>query len=188
MSDAHLRRRYWWFLTTMNRTSLWRRSTRRENLALFFLQFRHIVPTDSSHCHGCLIENSPIKVGYNLLHSSTCQWGPVGMTQRNTQSGFRSMGIWPFNRNLFDEVDFTSSKVTDVPLGTAEMEQECQHADDQPHLFLRAIKDKKKKNEQICYDYNSDGTWRKVQTQQTQNVFRTFTKSFFLGLLRLRLY
>ncbi len=37
------------------------------------------------------------------------------MTPRNIMSGFSASGIWPFNRNIFTDLDFMSSSVTDRP-------------------------------------------------------------------------
>nr|CAH7746659.1 unnamed protein product [Callosobruchus chinensis] len=40
---------------------------------------------------------------------------PVALTQANIQAGFRNTGIFPFNRDIFQEVDFAPSLVTDRP-------------------------------------------------------------------------
>lgn len=40
---------------------------------------------------------------------------PLALTQRNIQAGFRNTGIFPFNRDLFQEIDFALSFVTDRP-------------------------------------------------------------------------
>lgn len=40
---------------------------------------------------------------------------PLALTQANIQAGFRKTGIFPFNRNLFQEIDFAPSFVTDRP-------------------------------------------------------------------------
>jgi len=40
---------------------------------------------------------------------------PLAVTPSNIQAGFRNTGIFPFNRNLFTEVDFAPSFVTDRP-------------------------------------------------------------------------
>lgn len=39
----------------------------------------------------------------------------MAVTPSNIQAGFRNTGIFPFNRNLFTEVDFAPSYVTDRP-------------------------------------------------------------------------
>lgn len=38
---------------------------------------------------------------------------PIAMTPTNIQAGFRTTGIYPFNRSLFTAVDFSPSFVTD---------------------------------------------------------------------------
>jgi hypothetical protein len=38
------------------------------------------------------------------------------MTARNIISGFRSTGIFPFNKNLFTDSEFASAMVTDRPM------------------------------------------------------------------------
>ena len=40
---------------------------------------------------------------------------PLAFTPVNIMSGFKSAGIWPFNRNAFSEADFTPASVTDRP-------------------------------------------------------------------------
>ena len=40
---------------------------------------------------------------------------PQAATPKNIISGFSSAGIWPFNRNIFDDYDFAPSDVTDRP-------------------------------------------------------------------------
>lgn len=40
---------------------------------------------------------------------------PLALTQANIQAGFRKTGIFPFNRDLFQEIDFAASFVTDRP-------------------------------------------------------------------------
>nr|CAH7729490.1 unnamed protein product [Callosobruchus chinensis] len=40
---------------------------------------------------------------------------PVALTQANIQAGFRNTGIFPFNRDIFQEVDSAPSLVTDRP-------------------------------------------------------------------------
>ncbi|XP_058231649.1 uncharacterized protein si:rp71-1d10.8 [Hemibagrus wyckioides] len=40
---------------------------------------------------------------------------PLAATPANVQSGFRCTGIWPFNREVFQDVDFAPSLVTDHP-------------------------------------------------------------------------
>ena len=37
------------------------------------------------------------------------------MTHRNILSGFRSTGIYPFNRTLFTDIDFAAAEVTNRP-------------------------------------------------------------------------
>lgn len=40
---------------------------------------------------------------------------PLAFTQANIQAGFCKTGIYPYNRNLFQEIDFAPSYVTDRP-------------------------------------------------------------------------
>ncbi|CAG9137628.1 unnamed protein product [Plutella xylostella] len=40
---------------------------------------------------------------------------PVALTPSNIQAGFRKKGIYPYNRNLFTELDFAPAFVTDRP-------------------------------------------------------------------------
>ena len=40
---------------------------------------------------------------------------PLALTQANIQAGFIKTGIYPYNRNLFEEIDFAPSFVTDRP-------------------------------------------------------------------------
>lgn len=45
----------------------------------------------------------------------------VGATESNIISGFKSPGIWPFNRNKFQDIDFMPSKPTDRPFTPADV-------------------------------------------------------------------
>ena len=38
---------------------------------------------------------------------------PLACSPRNIMSGFRATGIWPFNRDVFDDADFDAANVTD---------------------------------------------------------------------------
>lgn len=38
---------------------------------------------------------------------------PLALTQSNIQAGFKCTGIYPFNRDIFTEIDFSTSFVTD---------------------------------------------------------------------------
>ena len=40
----------------------------------------------------------------------------IPMTSSNIVSGFKSTGIYPFNRNIFTEEDFVSADVYDQPI------------------------------------------------------------------------
>lgn len=50
---------------------------------------------------------------------------PSAITRQNIMSGFAVTGIWPFNRNIFTDVDFAPSYVTDRP----EIQQENHQPD-----------------------------------------------------------
>ncbi|XP_030757495.1 uncharacterized protein LOC115883296 [Sitophilus oryzae] len=41
---------------------------------------------------------------------------PLALTQTNIQAGFRCTGICPFNRDIFTELDFAPSLITDRPM------------------------------------------------------------------------
>lgn len=41
---------------------------------------------------------------------------PIAVTPRNIQAGFASTGIWPVNTQVFSDIDFLPSSVTDRPL------------------------------------------------------------------------
>ncbi|KAJ8937365.1 hypothetical protein NQ314_011911 [Rhamnusium bicolor] len=41
---------------------------------------------------------------------------PLALTQTNIQAGFRCTGIFPFNRDIFTQLDFAPSSITDRPM------------------------------------------------------------------------
>lgn len=49
---------------------------------------------------------------YNIS-SAVGEAYPQALTMKNIQSGFKVTGIWPFNENIFQDVEFLSSYVTD---------------------------------------------------------------------------
>uniref|UniRef100_A0A2A4K4E0 HTH CENPB-type domain-containing protein n=1 Tax=Heliothis virescens TaxID=7102 RepID=A0A2A4K4E0_HELVI len=48
---------------------------------------------------------------------------PIAVTPRNIQAGFACTGIWPVNTQIFTDVDFLPSSVTDRPLEGAAVQQ-----------------------------------------------------------------
>ncbi|KYQ49720.1 hypothetical protein ALC60_11207 [Trachymyrmex zeteki] len=46
----------------------------------------------------------------------------LGVTEQNIKSGFRATGIWPLNLDIFQEIDFLPSLVTDRPIEHSEIE------------------------------------------------------------------
>lgn len=51
---------------------------------------------------------------------------PLALNPTNIINGFRKTGIFPFNRDVFEEVDFLSAFVTDRPLIEQKNEQNLQ--------------------------------------------------------------
>lgn len=41
---------------------------------------------------------------------------PLAFTMKNITAGFRSTGIFPFDKNRFQDCDFSSAEVTDIPM------------------------------------------------------------------------
>ncbi|CAG5001418.1 unnamed protein product [Parnassius apollo] len=58
---------------------------------------------------------------------------PSAITPQNIMSGFAVSGIWPFERNIFVDIDFATSYVTDRPATQQENHQPDQNvASDAP--------------------------------------------------------
>ncbi|GFO01393.1 tigger transposable element-derived protein [Plakobranchus ocellatus] len=55
----------------------------------------------------------PISI-YNMAEIIGCAWTQTA-TPRNIQSGFIASGIWPYNRNIFSDIDYLPSSVSDRP-------------------------------------------------------------------------
>lgn len=66
-------------------------------------------------CSNWLIANPAKTMTIYDVAECAGQAYPHAFTQKNIQSGFTVSGIFPFNRNIFEEHEFLSSYVTDRP-------------------------------------------------------------------------
>lgn len=64
---------------------------------------------------------------------------PSAATPKNIQAGFRSSGIWEFNRNIFTDEDFLCSSVTDRPLSVRDESVEDQNENEKESNKYEAV-------------------------------------------------
>lgn len=60
---------------------------------------------------------------------------PLALTPKNIQAGFRCIGIYPFNRDIFTELDFSPSFFTNRPM--PEKNVAFTYADESAHITSR---------------------------------------------------
>lgn len=88
-----------------------------------------------------LLQNPGQTVSVYELANFLRQAHDQAMTPMNILSGFRNTGIFPFNRNIFSEVDFLISAVTDRPFAEVEGNNECLNSNDQTEGNEEQIED-----------------------------------------------
>lgn len=74
----------------------------------------------SQSCRAWLLNNPGKRISIYDIADILGESYPLAFTPRNCVSGFRSTGIFPFNRNIFNDEDFMAASVTDL--------QEADHA------------------------------------------------------------
>ncbi|MGL5757251.1 hypothetical protein, partial [Plesiomonas sp.] len=70
----------------------------------------------SSACHAWMLQNPGKTMSIYDIPGIVAIAYPLAATPTNIQSGFRVAGIYPFNRDVFEDYEFAPSFVTDRPL------------------------------------------------------------------------
>lgn len=66
-------------------------------------------------CDAWILNNPGKTMSIYDIPSVVCTAYPSAFTPQNIQSGFRVSGVFPYNRDIFTDVDFLASSVTDRP-------------------------------------------------------------------------
>lgn len=66
-------------------------------------------------CKAWMLNHSGIPITIDRIAELVAEPLLKGASSMNIIAGFRSTGIWPFNRDIFSEDDFTPAFVTDSP-------------------------------------------------------------------------
>lgn len=69
----------------------------------------------NTQCDSCMRNHPGKTMSIYDIPNIVANAMPLALTAANIQAGFRKTGICPFNRNLFNEIDFALSYVTDRP-------------------------------------------------------------------------
>lgn len=108
---------------------------------------------------------------------------PLAFTQANIQAGFRKTGIFPFNRDVFQEIDFAPSFVTDRPNpnATEEAVTSYQHNikldDETPPLPPSLLNENRPSTEQATSQGTSTNRDSKSIARPANSVNETFVDS-----------
>lgn len=79
-------------------------------------------------CRAWLLNNPRNRITIHEIAGLVGKSYPLAFSTSNILSGFSSTGIFPFDKNIYKDEDFTASNVTDVPMENVTVE-------DQPRIF-----------------------------------------------------
>nr|XP_042896222.1 uncharacterized protein LOC122269010 [Parasteatoda tepidariorum] len=79
-------------------------------------------------CRAWLLNNPGNRITIHEIAGLVGKSYPLALSTSNILSGFSSTGIFPFDKNIYKDEDFTASNVTDVPMENVTVE-------DQPRIF-----------------------------------------------------